>query len=298
MKKQVVGSMVALLMVGVMALTGCSPSGDGAGAGSNASSSSGEISVYSREAGSGTRGAFTELFGIDQKDAQGKTVDMTTPSAAISNSTAAIMTSVAGDKDAIGYTSLGSLNDTVKALAIDNEKPSVANVESGAYKIVRPFNIITGNNLSDAAKDFITFIMSADGQQVIEKNGYIPVVKNAPAYQPSTVKGKVVLAGSSSLTPVMEKLAEAYKAKNPSVSVEVNQSDSTTGITMTQEKTCDIGMASRDLTDQESASGIQATVIAKDGIAVIVNKDSSLDNLSSSQVKDIYTGVATTWDAV
>jgi len=282
---------------------GCTNDGAGSSSGGGSSSASpsaptGDISVYSREDGSGTRSAFIELFGIQEQDASGQTVDMTTDSAAITNSTAVMMTSVSSDKNGIGYISLGSLNDTVKALTIDGTEATVANVKSGAYKISRPFNIATKDGLSDAAQDFVGFIMSADGQKVIEDNGYVAIDDDAPAYTASGVSGKVVVAGSSSVTPVMEKLSEAYKALNPDVAVEVQQSDSTTGMNMALDGTCDIGMASRDLKDSEVSGGLKATVIAMDGIAVIVSNDMALDGLTSNQVQEIYTGQATTWEDV
>ena len=289
------------MALGMFSIMGCSSnnsasSGSGSADGSAAASTaSGEISVYSREDGSGTRGAFIELFGIEQKDASGEKVDMTTTSAAITNSTSVMMTSVAGDESGIGYISLGSLNDTVKALKIDGTEATAANVKSGDYKVSRPFNIVTKDNMSDAAKDFIAFIMSADGQKVVEDNNYIAVADGAAAYEPSGVSGKVVIAGSSSVTPVMEKLAEAYKAINPNVTIEVQQSDSTTGVNMAIEGTCDIGMASRELKDSETSEGVSATVIALDGIAVIVSPDSSINELTSDQVMKIYTGEITDW---
>ena len=220
---------------------------------------------------------------------------MTTEEASITNSTSVMMTTVAGDENAIGYISLGSLDDTVKAVKIDGAEASVENVSDGSYKVSRPFNIITGDSVSDAAQDFINYIMSADGQQIIEDNGYIKVDAEAKAYESAAPSGKVVVAGSSSVTPVMEKLAEAYQAANKDVTVEVQQSDSTTGITSAKEGICDIGMASRDLKDEEK-DGLTAQEIARDGIAVIVNKDNDVDELTSDQVKSIFTGETTTWD--
>ena len=257
---------------------------------------SGDITVVSREDGSGTRGAFIELFGIEEKQGDEK-VDMTTEEASITNSTSVMMTTVAGDENAIGYISLGSLDDTVKAVKIDGAEASVENVSDGSYKVSRPFNIVTGDSVSDAAQDFINYIMSADGQQIIEDNGYIKVDAEAAAYESTSPSGKVVVAGSSSVTPVMEKLAEAYQEANKDVTVEVQQSDSTTGITSAKEGICDIGMASRDLKDEEK-DGLTAQEIARDGIAVIVNKDSSVDSLTSDQVKGIYTGTITKWSEV
>lgn len=289
----------AVLALGLFGLFGCAGNGDGAsgatdGGASASTSPSGEVSVYSREDGSGTRGAFIELFGIEEKDANGDKVDLTTPTAAITNSTSVMMTSVAGDANAIGYISLGSLNNTVKALSIDGAEATAENVKSGTYKVARPFNIVTKDGVSDVAQDFIDYIMSSDGQKVVEENGCISVADNADSYKASGKSGKIVIAGSSSVTPVMEKLAEAYKALNPDVAIEVNQSDSTTGVNMATEGTCDIGMVSRELKDSES--GVKATVIAQDGIAVIVNPDASVDGLTSDQVKGIYTGELITWE--
>lgn len=297
MRKRVLGIAIgALLALGALGMAGCSGSAEQEQGGDEAASPTGTVSVYSREDGSGTRSAFIELFGVEQKDASGQKVDMTTPSAAITNSTSVMMTSVAGDDNGIGYISLGSLNDTVKALEINGVKASADNVKNGSYEISRPFNIVTKDGLSDVAQDFVGFIMSADGQKVVEDNGCIAVADNAEAYDAAGLSGKIVIAGSSSVTPVMEKLAEAYEALNPEVSIEVNQSDSTTGVQMAAEGTCDIGMASRDLKDSESA--VTATAIAQDGIAVIVSKACAVNGLSSDQVEGIYTGALVTWEDV
>ena len=254
----------------------------------------GPITVVSREDGSGTRGAFIELFGIEEKNDAGEKVDMTTEDAEITNSTSVMMTTIAGNKDAIGYISLGSLNDTVKSVKIDGAEATVENIKSGAYKIARPFNITTGGTVSDAAADFIKYIMSEEGQKVVEDNGYISQ-GNEGAYNGAGVSGKVVIAGSSSVTPVMEKLKEAYTILNPDVTIEVQQSDSTTGMTSALEGVCDIGMASRELKDSELEAGLEPTVIAMDGIAVIVNNDSPVAELGSADVKAIFTGEATDW---
>ena len=254
----------------------------------------GAIDVISREDGSGTRGAFIELFGVEQKDASGEKVDYTTDDAEITNSTEVMITSVAGDKQAIGYISLGSLNDSVKALKIDGAAATVDDIKDGTYKIARPFNIVTTGEVSDVAQDFINFIFSEEGQKVVEDNGYISQ-GNQGAYTASGKSGKVTVAGSSSVTPVMEKLAEAYKALNSAVTVEVQQSDSTTGVTSSIEGVCDIGMASRDLKEEETAKGAQGQVIAMDGIAVVVNNENPIEDLTSEQVKDIYVGDTTDW---
>lgn len=255
------------------------------------------ISIFSREDGSGTRGAFIELFGIEQKDENGEKVDMTTEDANITNNTSVMMTSVAGDEYAIGYISLGSLNDTVKAVRIDGVEPSVETIKDGSYKISRPFNIATKGDLSEVAQDFENFILSTEGQAVVEENGYIPL-DGTETFAGTTPSGKVVVAGSSSVSPVMEKLKEAYLEVNPNAEIEIQTSDSTTGMSAAADGICDIGMASRELKDSEVEAGLQAKVIAMDGIAVIVNNDSPVDELTSEQVMNIYTGTYYFWNEV
>lgn len=255
------------------------------------------ISVLSREDGSGTRGAFIELFGIEKKDASGKKVDYTTDEAAITNSTAVMLTSVAGDNYAIGYVSLGSLNDSVKAVKIDGAEAAVANINNGSYKISRPFNIAVKEGLSPVAQDFVNFIISDDGQKVIAANKYIKI-QNTKAYSSNKASGKVVVAGSSSVSPVMEKLIEAYKSVNPNAKIELQTSDSTTGVTNAINGTCDIGMASRALKDSEKAKGVQEITIAIDGIAVIVNKLNPVADMTKTQVEQIFTGKTTKWSEV
>lgn len=260
-----------------------------------ANAASGTIDVISREDGSGTRGAFIELFGIEEKQGDEK-VDMTTEDASITNSTSVMMTTVSGDENAIGYISLGSLNDTVKAVKIDGAEATAENVANDTYKVSRPFNIVTGEKVSEAAQDFVNYIMSEEGQQIVEDNGYIKADAEAKPYEAADVEGKVVVAGSSSISPVMEKLKEAYEAVNKNVTVEVQQSDSTTGVTSAAEGICDIGMASRELKDEETEMNLTATVIAKDGIAVVVNNENEVEDLTSDQVKAIFTGETTEWE--
>ena len=255
------------------------------------------ISVLSREDGSGTRDAFIELFGIEKKDASGKKVDYTTDEAAITNSTAVMLTSVAGDNYAIGYVSLGSLNDSVKAVKIDGADAAVANINNGSYKISRPFNIAVKEGLSPVAQDFVNFIVSDDGQKIIAANKYIKI-QNTKAYSSNKASGKVVVAGSSSVSPVMEKLIEAYKGVNPNAKIELQTSDSTTGVTNAINGTCDIGMASRALKDSEKAKGVQEITIAIDGIAVIVNKLNPVADMTKTQVEQIFTGKTTKWSDV
>ena len=257
-----------------------------------------EINVISREDGSGTRGAFIELFGIEQENGAGEKIDCTTDECDITNSTSVMMTSVSGNKCAIGYISLGSLNDTVKALAIDGAEASVENIKAGTYNVARPFNIATVAETSEETQDFITFIMSEEGQAVIESNGYIAVAENAPVFEGGNVSGRVVIAGSSSVTPVMEKLTEAYMDINPNVEIELQQSDSSSGMIFTRDGVCDIGMASRALKDSEIKAGLLPMTIAMDGIAVIVSLDNPVEDLTSEQIRGIYMGEITEWSEV
>lgn len=261
------------------------------------SSKSQTITVVSREDGSGTRGAFIELFGIEEKDASGKKVDNTTDDATITNSTEVMMTTVAGDEAAIGYTSLGALNSSIKALKVDGAEATAANVKSGTYKISRPFNIATKGTVSEVTQDFINYILSEDGQKIVESNGYISQ-GNSGAFTSNGASGKIVVAGSSSVTPVMQKLLEAYQKVNTGAKIELQESDSTTGMTAAIDGTCDIGMASRELKDSEKSAGLTNQVIALDGIAVIVNNKNSASNITSEQVKAIFTGETTDWSNV
>lgn len=301
MRKLAVLAISAALVMGTM--TGCgstnsdAKNSDNAGTNKSASSETGfdtskDISVVSREDGSGTRGAFIELTGVEEKDADGNKVDNTTLDASITNSTEVMMTTVSGNDYAIGYASLGSLNDTVKAVKVGGVEATADNINAGTYTLARPFNIVTGDSVSEVAQDFINYIMSEDGQKIISDNGYIEV-ENTGSFTSSKVKGSIVVAGSSSVTPVMEKLKEAYAKVNSNASIEIQESDSTTGVNSAIEGTCDIGMASRDLKDEEKE--VKATAIAKDGIAVIVNNNNTIDDLTVDQIKDIFTGAVTTW---
>ena len=291
-KKYLASALVSVLMLS--ALTGC---GNGDEGDSSKFDTAKEIHVLTREDGSGTRGAFIELFGIEQKNEAGEKMDYTADTAAVTNSTSVMMTTVAGDWYSMGYISLGSMNDTVKAIQIDGCEATIENIKNGTYKTARPFNIAAKDGLSDTAQDFMDFIMSADGQAVIEENGYISV-SDAESYSGEMDSGKIVIAGSSSVTPVMEKLKEAYLERNPGVTIEIQQSDSSTGMSDTIDGTCDIGMASRELKASEIEKGLTATVIAMDGITVIVNNDCPINNLTSEQVKDIFMGNAVRWSEI
>lgn len=292
-RKKVSGILAATMMV--TALAGCAGDGKTPGAAPDFDSSK-EITVVSREDGSGTRGAFIELLGIQEKAADGTKIDKTTKEAVIANKTGVVLTNVAGDKYSIGYVSLGSLNDTVKALKIDGVEATSENVKNGTYKVARPFNIATKGDPTGLARDFIDFILSAEGQQVVS-NGYIKISDSAAAYAGTKPEGRIVVAGSSSVTPIMEKLREAYLELNTKAVIEIQESDSTAGMTAAIDGTCDIGMASRELKDSEKDK-LVGTEIALDGIAIIVNLSNSLGDISADNVKKIYTGEITGWSAV
>ncbi|MGN0399227.1 MAG: substrate-binding domain-containing protein [Blautia sp.] len=314
-KKLAVLALTGIMALGMTACGGSTDSGNTSGTDANTEStveneeagakdtnaaeesnwdSTRDITVVSREDGSGTRGAFIELFGIEEK-IDGEKVDMTTEEANITNSTSVMMSTVAQDEYSIGYISLGSLDDTVKALKIDGTEATADNIKAGTYKISRPFNIAVKEGISDAAQDFINFIMSTEGQQVVADNKYIPL-DDTQAYASNGASGKVVVAGSSSVSPVMEKLKEAYASANSNVEIEIQTSDSTTGMQNTIDGVCEIGMASRELKDSELSEGLTPTVIALDGIAVVVNNDNPTDDMTSDQVKSIFTGEVLTWE--
>lgn len=282
-KKIIVLGMVTAVIAGVLAACG--------------GEKDAEINVVSREDGSGTRGAFIELFGIEIKDEKGEKVDNTLSTAEITNSTSVMVQTIAGNENGIGYVSLGSLDDSVKALKIDGVAPTGENVKNGSYKISRPFNIVTKEDVDEEAEDFITFIMSEEGQKIVEEAGYISR-DNTGKFSGGNASGKLVIAGSSSVTPVMEKLVEAYGKFNPDLKIEVQQSDSTTGVTSTAEGVCDIGMVSRALKPEELSRGIIPQVIALDGIAVIVNHENKIEDMSGKNVMDIYTGVIAKWSEI
>lgn len=287
-----------IAMSAMAAMTAAFAAGCGAGGSDEASAAGGEaISIISREDGSGTRGAFIELFGIEE-EIDGEDVDMTTEEAQITNSTSVMLTTVAGDDYAIGYVSLGALDDSVKAVKIDGADATADNVKSGTYKVSRPFNIATKEgSTNEVATDFIRFILSEEGQAVVEENKYIAVDDVQP-FEGTSPSGKAVVGGSSSVSPVMEKLIEAYQAVNPNAEIELQTTDSTTGMTSVIDGNYDIGMVSRELKDTELSEGLNGQVIATDGIAVVVNNNSTVEALSSDQVKAIYTGEARTWDEV
>lgn len=301
MKKRIFAILTLAAITAMMAGCGSSnDSGNGSGSAAYGGSDLGMITVVSREDGSGTRGAFIELMGIEQKDADGNKTDMTTVDAMITNKTDVMLSTIAGDPAAIGYVSLGSLNDNVKAnvkaLQIDGAEATAENVKSGTYKVARPFNIATKGEPTGVAKDFINYILSADGQKIVSED-YISISDDAAAFETDGSSGKIVVGGSSSVFSLMEKLAEGYEAINGAAEIEVQSSDSTAGMSGAADGTFDIGMASRALKDDEAAQ-LTGTVIANDGIAVIVNNENAISGLTSEQVQKIYTGEITDWSEV
>lgn len=252
------------------------------------------IYPISREMGSGTRGAFVDIFDV-KKQIGNKKIDATSKKAEVTNSTGVMITTVANSKNAIGYISLGSLNDTVKAVKIDGVTPSVENVNNKSYTVFRPFNLAVSSN-NELVNDFLAYIGSNLSKNIIQKAGYIAIYDNE--FSSAKPSGKIVVAGSSSITPLMEKLKEGYKLVNPNAIIEIQQSDSTTGINSAIEKIADIAMVSREFKDNELKSGLKTQILALDGLAVIVNKENSINSLSKESVKKIFTGEITDWNRV
>ena len=253
-----------------------------------------DITVISREDGSGTRGAFIELTGVEEKNADGQKVDNTTEAAAIQSSTNGVMTAVANDETAIGYISLGSLNDSVKAVKVGGVEASAETVQDGSYTLARPFNIVTNGEATDpVAVDFIAYCLSKDGQALATEEGYVG--SEGEDYTSTQPEGKITVGGSSSVSPLMEKLIEAYKTVNPNAELELLTSDSTTGVSGALDGSYTIGMASRELKDSETEGGAVATVLALDGIAVVVNPANTVEDLTVDQIKGVYTGELTVW---
>ena len=290
----ITASVLSAAMLASLAACGAAPASSAA---AGAFDTAQEIAVFTREDGSGTRGAFIELTGVEQKDADGKKVDMTTEAAAVQSSTNGVMTAVANDAAAIGYISLGSLNDTVKAVTVDGVKAGADTVKDGSYTLARPFNLVTNGDATDpVAVDFIAYCLSADGQALATDKGYIG--SEGEAFISAQPAGKIVVGGSSSVAPLMEKLVEAYKTVNPNAEIEHLTTDSTTGVSGALDGSYTIGLASRELKDSETEAGAKATVLAMDGIAVVVNPENPVENLTVDQIKSIYVGEVTTWDEV
>lgn len=288
--KKIIGIFaVAILMLA--SLTGCSGGSDDSSKGTT-----GDITVISREDGSGTRGAFIELVGIKVKQ-DGKKIDRTVETAEVVNSTSIVMTSVQGNENAIGYISLGSLNDKVKALKVDGVEPTTENIKNGTYKVARPFNLATKGEYSAEVADFLAFIHSEIGQKIAEEKGYISV-GDMPKYEAKKISGKITVSGSTSVGPLMEAVAEEYKKLNPEMTIEIQQTGSTAGMTDAIDGVSDIGMASRELKQSELDKGLNPVVMAMDGIAIVVNNDNSFDNLTTEQVMKIFIGEIAKWEDV
>lgn len=289
--KKIVSLSLMMSMTTVVLLTGCGSTNDGI-----IEDPTGEITVISREDGSGTRGAFIELLGIEQKNEDGIKIDHTTLMAEVTNSTAVMIQSIYGNDNAIGYLSLGSLTDTVKAVSIDGVAPDIETIKDGTYPVARPFNIVYDEaSIDEVGRDFLAYVMSEQGQAIVEKCGYVSQGNNG-SYTVSGISGELTIGGSSSVTPVMEKIAENYKELNPDVTIEVQQSDSTTGVQSVAEGVSDIGMASRVIKEEEIALGLTPMTIAMDGIVIAIHNENALENLTSEQVRDIYMGVITDWE--
>lgn len=253
-----------------------------------------EIAVISREDGSGTRSAFVELTGIEETDPNGEKIDQTTVEAIVANNTNVVMTTVAGNRCAVGYISLGSLNETVKPLKIDGVEISVESIHSDEYKLARPFTVAYRGELSETARDFLDFVLSDAGQAGVASAKYVPV--SSDDYRTDGGRsGKIVIGGSSSVAPVMEKLKEAYRALNPGVEIEVQPSDSTTGALNAIEGIVDLAMASRELKGSEREA-LTPVVIARDGIAVIVHRDNPIESITLAQLRAVFTGELLSWN--
>ena len=290
----ITASVLSAAMLASLAACGAAPASSAA---AGAFDTAQDIAVFTREDGSGTRGAFIELTGVEQKDADGKKVDRTTEAAAVQSSTNGVMTAVANDAAAIGYISLGSLNNTVKAVTVDGVKAGADTVKDGSYTLARPFNLVTNGDATDpVAVDFLAYCLSADGQALATDKGYIG--SEGEAFTSAQPAGKIVVGGSSSVAPLMEKLVEAYKTVNPNAEIEHLTTDSTTGVSGALDGSYTIGLASRELKDSETEAGAKATVLAMDGIAVVVNPENPVENLTVDQIQSIYVGEVTTWDEV
>ena len=290
----ITASVLSAAMLASLAACGAAPASSAA---AGAFDTAQDIAVFTREDGSGTRGAFIELTGVEQKNADGKKVDRTTEAAAVQSSTNGVMTAVANDAAAIGYISLGSLNDTVKAVTVDGVKAGADTVKDGSYTLARPFNLVTNGDATDpVAVDFLAYCLSADGQALATDKGYIG--SEGEAFTSAQPAGKIVVGGSSSVAPLMEKLVEAYKTVNPNAEIEHLTTDSTTGVSGALDGSYTIGLASRELKDSETEAGAKATVLAMDGIAVVVNPENPVEDLTVDQIQSIYVGEVTTWDEV
>lgn len=278
----------------------------------------GPITVISREDGSGTRGAFVEIVGVEDENGN----DLTTTEATIQNQTSGVMQAVGNDPQAMGYISLGSLDDTVKAVNVDGAEASAEAIVAGDYPIARPFLLAWNaeEELSEVSADFLNFIHSQEGQTVVEEEGYIAVTESGsqaegeeteaaeetegasgaaslPNYEPAGegLEGTIEIVGSTSVTPIMERLAEVYGEYQNGVEINVSSVGSSAGIEAAINGTADFGMSSRAL-DEDEAGQVNSEEIAIDGIAVIVNLDNPVEELSLDTIRSIFLGEITAWE--
>ena len=253
-----------------------------------------DIHVITREDGSGTRGAFSEIANIVDENGD----DAITQSATVQNGTSAVMQGVAGDVYAIGYISLGSLDNSVKAVNVNGIEATPENIMSGDYEVARNFNVAYGGELSEVAQDFWDFMFSAQAQELVAEEGYVSVDTEATEYEAKALAGDITIVGSTSVQPIMERMAQAYREYNPDVVIDITAPGSGAGVTAAIDGTADIGMASRELSDEEQAQLSETAAIAVDGIAVILHLDNITEDLSLEDISGIYSGDITTWDAV
>lgn len=288
--------MMLILAIGLVACNNGEESTDTSQENGSEFDNSAPITVVSREDGSGTRGAFTEITGILAEE-NGEEIDKTTVEAMIQNSTNGVMTAVSGDPNGIGYISLGSVNDSIKVLNVEDVVANPEDVKDGSYKLARPFNVAwSEESIGEIGQDLLEFIHSDQGQKIVEEEGYISVGEMNP-YEASNLEGNITVAGSTSVTPVMEKLTEAYIALNPNVQIDIQSTGSSAGMTSAMEGSANLGMASRELKDEELAV-LSSTEIAIDGIAVIVNNENPLENLTMEQIRQIFTGEIVEWSEI
>jgi phosphate transport system substrate-binding protein len=291
---------LAAILIGALAFTACG-SDDDNGNGTTTGSSwdaSRQVNVIARDPGSGTHAAFIELLGIEVS-ADGNVTDNTYIGAYIAPSTGGVITTVAGDEFAIGYISMGAMNTSVRALSVDGIAATVENVQNGTYPVFRSFYMAVQPVLSPEAAAFLAFIQSAEGQDVIAGRNYVPAFASPAAFvAPEGLSGTVVAAGSTSMTDITQRLAEAFEAVVPGVSVEVHSSGSGAGITAAIDGIADIGLTSRAIRDGELEQGVISETMAHDGIVVVVNNSSPVTALTSSQIHDIFVRDVTRWNEV
>lgn len=253
-----------------------------------------EIHLYTRELGSGTRSAFTSVTHLTDENGD----DILSPKATVQNSTSATMQAVESDSHGISYISLGSLNSSVKAVSIDGIEPTSENIQNGDYQLIRNFNVTYGQELSEVAQDFWNFMFSAQAQELVAEDGYVPVNSNAPEYKPAGLSGKISIVGSTSVEPTIQRFSEVYKKLNPNVTIDITAPGSGAGITSAIDGSADIGMSSREPDEDEAAQLMETSPIAIDGIVVIVNNNNPLENLEIQEIQGIYLEYLKTWNEV